>query len=66
MRDPGNEVETLSVLRLPCQKRGRRPTNYMDTVARNTQQEIKNLPNQMSNKDSRHGVVDSISVGAEE
>ena len=52
--------------RLPCLNRGRRPTDYRDTIERVTQQEIEELQNQMNNKDSWRSVVISISIAAEE
>lgn len=53
-------ISDVTCLRLSCLNRGRRPLNYMDGVARDTQQETKDLQSQMRDKDSWHGIVNSI------
>ena len=52
--------------KLPCPNRERRPTNYMDTIESDTRQDIEELSNQISSKDTWRGVVNSISVAPDE
>ena len=54
-------ISDVICMRLPCPSRGRRPINYIDCVARDTNQVIEDLPDLMMDRDTWRCIVDSIS-----
>ena len=54
-------ISDVICMRLPCLSNGRRPINYIDCVARDTNQVTEDLPDLMMDRDTWRCIEDSIS-----
>ena len=57
-------VSDIICWRLPCPNRGRRPFNYMDTIARSMNLDIEDIPKIMAERGEWRCRVNSISASA--
>ena len=60
-RSENEIISDVLLLRLPQKSRGRRPLNYVDSICRDTNNLLDDLPTLMSDRKAWRSIVDSFS-----